>query len=188
MRTHVLGQRHDVAVVGVRLIQLEHRELGVVPGRHALVAEVAVDLVDALEAADHQPLQVQLRRDAQVHVDVERVVMRHERPRRGAARDRLHHRRLDLDEVERVEEVAHVADRCALRVTEHLARLRRSRSGRRSAGDSASRCRRGRATCPAAAAATSTAGAARRRRPTARRSWSGTACLRRRRCRRRPSP
>jgi hypothetical protein len=34
--------------------------------RDALVAEVAVDLEHALQAADHQALQVQLGRDAQV--------------------------------------------------------------------------------------------------------------------------
>jgi len=33
-----------------------------------LVAEVAVDLVDALDAADDRALEVQLRRDAQVQV------------------------------------------------------------------------------------------------------------------------
>ena len=80
----LLDPVHEVAVVGVRQVQLEHRELGVVLGREPLVAEVAVDLVDALEAADDQALQVQLRRDAQVHVQVERVVVREERARGGA--------------------------------------------------------------------------------------------------------
>ena len=104
-----LDHDHEVVVVGVGDVQLQHRELGVVPRRHALVAEVAIDLVDAFEAADHQALEIQLRRDAQVHVHVERVVMRLERPRRGAARDGLQHRRLDFEEVHRVEEIAQVA-------------------------------------------------------------------------------
>ncbi len=99
----------EIVVVGVRDVQLQHGELGVVPGRHALVAEIAIDLVHAFEAADHQPLEIQLRRDAQVHVHVERVVMRLERPRRRAARDGLQHRRLDFEEVHRVEEIAQVA-------------------------------------------------------------------------------
>ena len=101
-----LGQLHQVAVVGVRLVELEHRELGVVLGRDALVAEDPADLVDAVEAAHDQPLEVELRRDAQVEVHVERVVVGHERPRRRAAGDRLHHRRLDLEEAARVEERA----------------------------------------------------------------------------------
>jgi hypothetical protein len=77
--------------------------------RQALVAEVAVDLVHALEPADHEAFEVQLGRDPQVHVEIEGVVMGAERTRGGPARDRLHHRRLDLEEVERVEEVAQVA-------------------------------------------------------------------------------
>ncbi len=106
--THPLDQVHQIGVVRVRLIQLQHRELGIVSGRHTLVAEVAIDLVHALEAADHQTLQIKLRRDAQIQIDVERVVMRDERPRHRAARDRLHHRRLDFQEVQRVEEIAQV--------------------------------------------------------------------------------
>ena len=82
----LLGQLDEVVVVGVRLVELEHRELGVVLRRDPFVAEVAVDLVDARQPADDQPLQVKLRRDAHEEVDVERVVMRDERPRRGAAR------------------------------------------------------------------------------------------------------
>ena len=99
--------RSIIAVhVAERLVRLEHRELGVVARRHALVAERAVDLVDALEAADEQPLEVQLGRDAQVQLHVERVVVRHERPRGRAAGDRLQHRRLDLEEAARLHEAA----------------------------------------------------------------------------------
>ena len=102
----LLGELHQVLVGRVRLVELEHRELGIVLRRQPFVAEVAVDLEDALEAADHEPLQVELGRDAQVEIEVERVVVGDERPRRGAAGDRLHHRRLDLEEAARVEERA----------------------------------------------------------------------------------
>ena len=62
------GQRRHRVVVAVRLVDLEHRELGVVGGVDALVAEDAADLVDPLEAADDQPLEVELDRDAQVQL------------------------------------------------------------------------------------------------------------------------
>ena len=117
-----LDQVHQITVVGVRLVQLEHRELGVVARRQPLVTEVAVQLEHALEAAHHQALQVQLGRDAQVHVHVERVVVRDERLRHGAAGDHLHHRRLDLHEAERLEEVAQVLHD-ARALAEHLAAL-----------------------------------------------------------------
>ena len=92
-----LGQIHQVAVIAVRLVELEHRELGIVARRDAFVAEVAVDLEHVLQPPDHQPLQVQLRRDAKVELGVERVVVRDEGPRSGTARDRMHHRRLDFE-------------------------------------------------------------------------------------------
>ena len=35
----VLGEFHHVGVVGVGPVELQHRELGIVPSRHAFVAE-----------------------------------------------------------------------------------------------------------------------------------------------------
>ena len=87
-----LGELHHVVVVGERLVRLEHRELGVVAGVDAFVAEHATDLEHALEPADDEPLQVQLGRDAEVEVDVERVVMRDERARGRAAELVAEHR------------------------------------------------------------------------------------------------
>ena len=120
---HLLGHPHQVLVVHVRLVELEHRELGVVLGRDPLIPEVTIDLVDAFEPADGQPLEVQLGRDAQEQVDVERVVMRDERPGQRAAGDRLHHRRLDLEEAARVQEPADAGDHARARL-EHPPRLR----------------------------------------------------------------
>ncbi len=94
----LLGEPHHVAVVGVGLVQLEHRELGVAAVTEALVAEHAGDLEHLLEAADGQPLQVQLGRDAQVQVEVEGVVVGDERPGVAPPGNRVEHRRLDLDE------------------------------------------------------------------------------------------
>ncbi|RMS44312.1 hypothetical protein ALP65_04607 [Pseudomonas aeruginosa] len=105
-----LGQVHVVFVVGVGLVELEHGELGVVPGRDAFVTEVAVDLEDLLETADHQALEVQLRGDAQEHGHVQRVVMGLERLGRGAAGDGLQHRGLHFEETALAEETADVGD------------------------------------------------------------------------------
>ncbi len=105
-----LGEVHQIAVVLEGLVELEHRELGIVACRNPFVAEVAVDLEDLLEAAHDQLLQVELGRDAKVELRVERVVMGDERPRRGASRDRVHHRRLDLEIAARDEEFAHRLD------------------------------------------------------------------------------
>ena len=53
---------------------------------------------------------MQLGRDPQVEIDVERVVMRDEGPCRGAPRDRVQHRRLDLEIAALDEMVAHRRD------------------------------------------------------------------------------
>ncbi len=97
MGNHLLGQLHDVRVVDEGLVELEHRELGVVARRQTLVAEHAADLEHLLEAADDQPLEVQLERDAQHEVQVQRVVMGEERARGRAAGLLVQHRTFDLD-------------------------------------------------------------------------------------------
>ena len=53
-----------------------------------------------VEAAYDQSLQVQFICDAQIQTHIERIVMRDEGLGRRASRDRLHHRGLDLEEVE----------------------------------------------------------------------------------------
>ena len=44
------------------------------------IAKIPVDLVDTVQPAHDQPLQVQLRSDAQIEIDIESIVMRDERP------------------------------------------------------------------------------------------------------------
>src|SRR5690606_40755504 len=75
-------------------------------GVTALIPEVAVDLEDLLDAADHTALQVQLRSDAQVELHVERVRMRGEWPSGRTTVQGLQHRRLDLGESTAVKRVA----------------------------------------------------------------------------------
>ena len=83
-------------VIRVGLVGLQQRELRVVAEVHALVAERPAQLEDPLDTADAQPFEVQLRRDAQVQVQVVGVDVGEERPGVGAAVDLLQDRRLDL--------------------------------------------------------------------------------------------
>ncbi len=105
----LLDELRHVEVVGVGLVGLEHRELGVVAGRDPLVAEDPADLKDTLEAPDHEALQIELGRDPQREVGVQRVVVGEEGLGVGPSGERLQHRRLDLDEAERVEDAPQVA-------------------------------------------------------------------------------
>jgi hypothetical protein len=113
----------QLAVLAIRLVELEHRELGVVLRRDPFVAEVPVDLVDPLEAADHEALQIELRRDPQEELHIERVVVRHERPGERASGKGLHHRRLDFEVAASVQEAANAVEDPAPDL-EHPARIR----------------------------------------------------------------
>ena len=58
LRDELLEPLGGDRVVGVRIVPLQHRELGVVLGRDALVAEVLAELVDAVDAADDAALEI----------------------------------------------------------------------------------------------------------------------------------
>ena len=67
-------------------------------GVDPFVAEVPGDLEDPLVAPDDEPLQIELRGDAQAEVDVERVGMGEERAGQRPTGLRLQDRRVDLHE------------------------------------------------------------------------------------------
>ncbi|KPW50728.1 Uncharacterized protein ALO88_05605 [Pseudomonas syringae pv. antirrhini] len=104
------GEVHVVFVVSVGLVELEHGELGVMPGRNTFVTEVAVDLEDFLETADHQPLEVQLRCNTQEHFQVQCIVVGFKRLGCRTARNGLQHRRFNFKEVTLHQEAADVSD------------------------------------------------------------------------------
>ncbi len=55
---HLLGEFHDLKIIGIGPVELKLGELRIVLERNAFVAEVAADLVDAFQVADEQPLEV----------------------------------------------------------------------------------------------------------------------------------
>lgn len=109
-RDERLGDLDHLAVVGVGLVELHHRELGVVTSADALVAKDAADLEDPLHAADDEALEVQLERDAQVELHVERVVVGDERAGMGTTRLHVQHRRLHLDVAAAVQRAPEAGD------------------------------------------------------------------------------
>jgi len=107
---HRLDPIHRVREVGVCLVPLEHRELGLVLVRDALVPKVLADLVDALEATHDETFQVELGGNAEVEVGPQLVRVRYERVRERAAVSRLQDGRLHLDEAFVVEVAANRRD------------------------------------------------------------------------------
>ena len=92
----VLGQLPDRVIRPVGFVGLQGGELGRMRRIRPFVAEIPVDLEDAVDAADHRALQMQLRGDAQVEVLVIGVDVRLEGAGRRPAVDRLEHGGLDL--------------------------------------------------------------------------------------------
>ena len=93
-----LRRVENAEIIGVSLIRLQHRELRIPSPTQPLVAEVAIDLIHAIESAHRQPFQIKFGSDAQKQIHIQRVVMRLERTRHRSARNRMHHRRLDFHE------------------------------------------------------------------------------------------
>src|SRR6185312_16633895 len=88
---------HPHHVVGMGLVRLEHRELGVVAEVDTLVSEGAAELEHALNPADTQSLQVQLRSDAEVQPEVVCIDMGEEGASIRAAVNLLKDRCLNLE-------------------------------------------------------------------------------------------
>ena len=74
--------------------------------RDPFIAEVAVDFEHALKATDDQALQVQLGRNAQVHLLIQCIVVRDEGLGVGTAGDGVQHGRFDFQEAVLHHEVA----------------------------------------------------------------------------------
>ena len=108
-----LGQLHHALDIRVGLVELQHRVLGAVPLVHALVAENAPDLKDAVEAADDEALQIELEGDSEVELHVKRVMVSPKGTRRGTAGHGLQHRRFDLDEAPAAQEGPRFIDHAA---------------------------------------------------------------------------
>ena len=94
----LLDEDQDVLIVGKGLIGLEHRELGVVSRVDPLVAKDPTDLEDTLQTADHQPLQIELGGDPEVHRHPQGVVLGVEGPGGGTGGLGKQDRGVDFDE------------------------------------------------------------------------------------------
>src|SRR5262245_60200645 len=90
--------------------------------RDSLIAKVSVDLVNALQLANDQALQIKFRGNTQEKIHPQSVVMRLERPGRRSPCQGLHHWRFDFDVTALIQKIANPFDDLASR-HEHLARF-----------------------------------------------------------------
>ena len=138
MTDQFFNKVRDFLEIGIGPVGFEHGELGIVSSRNAFIAEVAIQFEDLVEAADEQTLQIKLRRDPQIKIEPERLVMGAERFRRRAARDGLQHRRFHFEKSARLHELPDLAqDRDPFR--ENVRAIARSSADRDNVADSALR-------------------------------------------------
>ena len=106
----LFSQVHDVFIVGICLIELEHGEFWIVFGVHAFVTEYTTDFVNFIKAADNQTFQVQLKSDTQIHIDIEAVVMCDKWTSSSTACDIVQNRGLNFQITFCIQEVAQLFD------------------------------------------------------------------------------
>ena len=70
LREQFLVHRHQVLIIAVGFIKLQHREFGIMLSRDAFVAEVAINLIHTIKTAHNQPLQIKLGGDPQIQINV----------------------------------------------------------------------------------------------------------------------
>jgi hypothetical protein len=106
----VIYMELTIMEIGIRLVILDSRKLGVMCQVNALVPELFANLEHPIEATNDEHLKVQLWRNTHVHLHVEIVVMRFEWPGGRATSNSIENRSLNLDEVTVLEEAADIGD------------------------------------------------------------------------------
>ena len=119
----LLSEAHQVVVVSVRPIELARGELRIMGQIDTLVAELLADLEHAVHATDDKHLEVELWGNTHEQLHVQVVVERLEGLGSRTARDHIHHRCLDLDEVALTQEVAEEVEDAVPRVEDLLDRV-----------------------------------------------------------------
>ncbi len=107
----IFQERQEGIFLRIRPVELNHGELRIVRIVNAFVPKTAANFKDPLKAANQKPLQIELRSNAQVQVDIEGVVMGRERPSVGTTWDRLEHGCFHFHEVALFQKRTHGSNR-----------------------------------------------------------------------------
>src|SRR6476469_347322 len=68
----IARQVHQPAIIRVRLVELQHRELRIVLRRDTFVAEIPVNLIHSLHSTHDESLEIEFRSDPKKQVKIER--------------------------------------------------------------------------------------------------------------------
>ena len=92
------GFIHDVLEVKISSICFEHGKFRVVMRIDAFITENASDFINAFHSADDQAFQMQFKSDAQIKLNIERIVVSDERTSRSTAGLRMQDGRFNFKE------------------------------------------------------------------------------------------
>mmetsp|Transcript_7596 Transcript_7596/g.17014 ORF Transcript_7596/g.17014 Transcript_7596/m.17014 type:complete len:260 (-) Transcript_7596:349-1128(-) len=109
-RNHVFRHIHQVIVICIRLIEFARGEFRVVRHVDALVAELATDFIHAFNTTDDKLLEIKFRRNTHEKCHVQVIMVRDERTSGSTARNHVHHRCFNLEEIAVIQILAHVAN------------------------------------------------------------------------------
>lgn len=97
---HILGDVHQVIIISVGHVELAGCVLRVVSLINGFVSEVFADFEDSFQTSNNALLEVKFRSNSHVQLHIQVIVMSHEGSGCGSSRNHIHHRRLNLDEVQ----------------------------------------------------------------------------------------
>jgi hypothetical protein len=110
LREHIFSQVKQVMEVSISHVEFATCVLGVMSLIDGLIPEVPTDFVDSIKPTDDQLLEEELRSDSHIELHIQIVVVSHERSGSSTSRNHIHHRGLNLEEVEVVEVSSHELD------------------------------------------------------------------------------
>src|SRR5437868_13596795 len=91
MTNQFFSKSRHLFEIGIGPIRFEHGKFGIVLSGNTFVAKVTVDFEYLIEPTDEQTLEVQFRRNPQIKIKTERLVMRAERFGRSTTGNALKH-------------------------------------------------------------------------------------------------
>ena len=93
---HLFDEFHQNRISAISHIEFHRRKFWVMATVATFIAEAAVELKDAFKAADDEAFEMELGRNAHIHIGIESIVMRLERACRRSPRLYLEHGRFDF--------------------------------------------------------------------------------------------
>ncbi|MPN07891.1 hypothetical protein SDC9_155163 [bioreactor metagenome] len=106
-RIEFLDKFHHILIIGISLIQFNRGKFRVMLYAHSLVTEYTADFIYLFKSSDNQAFQIELGFDTQIHIDIQRIMMRNKRTGCRADFQCVKHRGIDFQISPRIQKLAY---------------------------------------------------------------------------------